>query len=207
MITNSITSSMTQKCYTGSGSIGGISLPDFDDDYVFTNKKSGISENEYKNKIIEQAYKDFADGKFQNESEGFNKLMKSYTSEISPDRKGIITSGLKAVARNSKNTAKPINVIATLLEGKMVYQKLPNKDTEYIEFYDNNGEMVATYSGNGWTMFTTKAEAARQTQMCTIYNEAWQAAKNGAVMTESAEAQLRELPDYLDDKPTFNLTI
>ena len=32
--------------------------------------------------------------------------------------------------------------------------------------------MVATYSNNGWTMYTTNAEAARQTEMCMIYNEA-----------------------------------
>ena len=37
-----------------------------------------------------------------------------------------------------------------------------------VEFYDKNGEMVATYSNNGWTMYTTNAEAARQTEMCMI---------------------------------------
>ena len=58
----------------------------------------------------EQAYEDFAKGQFQNKSEGFNRLMKNYTSEVSPDRKGIITSGLKAVSGNS----------------------------DYIEFYDKN---------------------------------------------------------------------
>ena len=39
--------------------------------------------------------------------------------------------------------------------------------------------MVATYSNNGWTMYTTNAEAARQTEMCMIYNEAWGNAKRG----------------------------
>lgn len=42
-----------------------------------------------------------------------------------------------------------------------------------------NKEMVAAYSNHGWTMYTTNAEAARQTGMCTIYNEAWRNAKNG----------------------------
>ena len=41
------------------------------------------------------------------------------------------------------------------------------------------GEMVATYSNNGWTMYTTNAEASRQTEMCMIYNEAWGNAKRG----------------------------
>ena len=48
-----------------------------------------------------------------------------------------------------------------------------------IEFYDKNGEMVATYSNNGWTMYTTSAEASRQTEMCVIYNEVWGNAKKG----------------------------
>ena len=57
--------------------------------------------------------------------------------------------------------------------GKVKYQKLPSGNSDYIEFYDKNGEMVATYSNNGWTMYTTNAEASRQTEMCMIYNEAW----------------------------------
>ncbi len=46
-------------------------------------------------------------------------------------------------------------------------------NSDYIEFYDKNGEMVATYSNNGWTMYTTNAEASRQTEMCMTYKEAW----------------------------------
>lgn len=66
--------------------------------------------------------------------------MKQYVSEISPDRKGIITSGLKAISKNTQNVLKPIDFIATLLDGEVRYQKLPSGKTEYIEFYDGNGE-------------------------------------------------------------------
>ena len=165
--------------FPGTGSIGGIHLPDFNDKYVFSKKKSGVSDEDYRKQIREQAYEDFAKGQFQNKSEGFNRLMKSYTSEVSPDRKGIITSGLKAVSENRQNVLKPIDFVATLLEGKVKYQKLPSGNSDYIEFYDKNGEMVATYSNNGWTMYTTNAEASRQTEMCMIYNEAWGNAKRG----------------------------
>lgn len=179
---NSVNASLQRRLFSGTGSIGGIHLPDFNDKYVFSKKKSGISDEEYRKKIVEQAYEDFEKGTFQNKSEGFNRLMKSYTSEVSPDRKGIITSGLKAVSRNRQNVLKPIDFVATLLEGKVKYQKLPSGNSEYIEFYDKNGEMVATYSNNGWTMYTTNAEAARQTEMCTVYNEAWGNAKRGIPM-------------------------
>ncbi len=176
---NSTIGSLQQRRFSGAGNIGGIHLPDFNDKYVFSQKKSGINDKEYRKRIREQAYKDFAKGQFQNKSEEFNRLMKSYTSEVAPDRKGIITSGLKAVSGNRKNVQKPIDLVATLLEGKVKYQKLPSGNSEYIEFYDKNGEMVATYSNNGWTMYTTNAEAARQTEMCMIYNEAWGNAKRG----------------------------
>ena len=170
---------LQQRYFSGTGIIGGIHLPDFNDKYVYTRKKSGISDSEYRRQIMEQAYKDYEKGQFQNKSEDFNRLMKQYVSEISQDRKGIITSGLKAVSRNRQDVIKPIDFIATLLEGEVKYQKLPSGKSEYIEFYDKNGEMVATYSNNGWTMYPTKAEVARQTEMCMIYNEAWGNAKKG----------------------------
>jgi hypothetical protein len=181
-----------QRSFSGTGSIGGIHLPDFNDKYVFSKQKSGISDTEYKKQIVEQAYTDYANGQFQNESDGFNKLMKKYTSEVSPDRKGIITSGLKAISRNKQDVLKPIDLIATILEGKVEYQKLPSGKSEYIEFYDNNGEMVATYSNNGWTMFTTKAEAARQTEMCSIYTAAWRDAKNGVLLSNTGDVEDNE---------------
>ena len=174
---------LQNQYFSGTGSIGGIHLPDFDNNYVFSKKKSGIRDEEFRRKIKEQAYQDFAKGQFQNKSEGFNRLMKSYISEVSPDRKGIITSGLRAVSGNRKNAPRPIDFLATLLEGKVKYQKLPFGSSEYMEFYDQNGEMVATYSNNGWTMYTTNKEALRQTEMCMIYNEAWGNAKRGVLLT------------------------
>ena len=124
--------------------------------------------------------------------------MKSYTSEVSPDRKGIISSGLKTVSGNRQNVLKPIDFVATLLEGKVKYQKLPSGNSDYIEFYDNSGEMVATYSNNGWTMYTTNAEASRQTEMCMIYNEAWGNAKRGIPLA-GGEAVNVEKPQYSFD--------
>lgn len=190
--------SLQQRKFSGTNSIGGIHLPDFNDKYVFSKKKSNTSNAEYKKQIAEQAYEDFKNGQFQNKSEGFNKLMKKYTSEVSPDRKGIITSGLKAVSGNKQSGLKPIDLLATILEGKVKYQRMPSGQTDYIEFYDKNGEMVATYSNNGWTMYTTNAEAARQTEMCMIYNEAWGNAKRGIPLTDSGSVNSDSLQNVFD---------
>ena len=118
--------SLQQRKFSGTNSIGGIHLPDFNDKYVFSKKKSNTSNVEYKKQIAEQAYEDFKNGQFQNKSEGFNKLMKKYTSEVSPDRKGIITSGLKAVSRNKQSGLKPIDLLATILEGMLMCGKVTN---------------------------------------------------------------------------------
>ena len=120
--------SLQRRKFSGTNSIGGIHLPDFNDKYVFSKKKSNTSNVEYKKQIAEQAYEDFKNGQFQNKSEGFNKLMKKYTSEVSPDRKGIITSGLKAVSRNKQSGLKPIDLLATILEGMLMCGKVTYKN-------------------------------------------------------------------------------
>ena len=41
---------------------------------------------------------------------------------------------------------KPIDFVAMLLEGKVKYRKLPSGNSEYMEFYDKNGEMCMIYN-------------------------------------------------------------
>ncbi len=154
---------MQKQIFSGTGSIGGIHLPDFNDKYVFSKKKS-------------------------------------YTLEVFPDRKGIITSGLKAVSKNRQNVLKPIDFVATLLEGKVKYQKLPSGSSDYIEFYDKNGEMVATYSNNGWTMYTTNSEVSRQTEMCILYNESWGNAKRGIPLVDEEVVNVEDMQNSFDVK-------
>ena len=108
--------SLQQRKFSGTNSIGGIHLPDFNDKYVFSKKKSNTSNVEYKKQIAEQAYEDFKNGQFQNKSEGFNKLMKKYTS------------GLKAVSRNKQSGLKPIDLLATILEGMLMCGKATYKN-------------------------------------------------------------------------------
>ena len=82
MQVSSSNSSLQNRYFSGTGSIGGIRLSNFNGQYVFSKKKSGTSEEEYRRQIREQAYEDVVKGQFQNKSEGFNRLMKSCTSEV-----------------------------------------------------------------------------------------------------------------------------
>lgn len=56
--------------------------------------------------------------------------------------------------------------------GEVKYQK-ETKHLSYAEFYDGNGEMVASYSNGGWTFYGTKEENARESKLLGIYNAAW----------------------------------
>ena len=60
MQVNSSNSSLQNRYFSGTGSIGGIHLPDFNDKYVFSKKNSGVSDEEYPKQIRKQAYEDFA---------------------------------------------------------------------------------------------------------------------------------------------------
>ena len=62
MQVNSSDGSLQNRYFSGTGSIGGIHLPDFNDKYVLSKKKSGISDEEYRRQIREQAYEDFRAG-------------------------------------------------------------------------------------------------------------------------------------------------
>ncbi|WP_199884031.1 hypothetical protein [Anaerosinus massiliensis] len=153
---------------------GNAKLPDYTGFQFNTKTAPAMSEGKYQKAIIDQAKKDQAAGKFQSDSAGFRSLEKSYVSVVSPDRKSIISNGLTAIYKNNKTQPEPLNLIDYLF-GTAKYHK-EAKSLTYAEFYDDNGEMVATYSNNGWTSFSTKAENARQVELCSIYNVAWNAA-------------------------------
>ena len=65
MRVNLSNSSLQNRYFSGTGSIGGIHLPDFNDKYVFSKRKRSISDEEYRKRIGEQAYEDFSKGQFK----------------------------------------------------------------------------------------------------------------------------------------------
>lgn len=153
---------------------GNVQLPDYTDFHFNTKTAPAMSDDKYRSAIIEQAKKDQAAGKFQSESAGFKSLVKSYVSAVSPDRKNMISEGLRAIYKNNNPEPKTFNLLDYLL-GTVKYSKEGN-DLSYAEFYDGNGEMVATYSNSGWTSFGTKEENARESELWGIYNNAWNSA-------------------------------
>ena len=171
---------------SGAGKIGNVPSPNYSDFNFNTKKAPAMSDEKYREAIVEQAKKDQSAGKFQSDSAGFRSLEKSYVSAVSPDRKNIITKGLTAIFKNKNPQPKTLSLLDYLL-GNVEYCKEAT-DVSYAAFYDSNGEMVATYSNGRWTSYGTKAENARQTELCGIYNQAWNNAakasqRNGPVVS------------------------
>ena len=153
------------------GSNWNVPLPDYTDFNFNTRKAPAMSDEKYRETIIEQAKKDQFAGKFQSESHGFRSLVKSYVSTFSPDRKKIITEGLTAIFRNKNPQPKTLNLIEHMFGNVKSCKEAT--DLSYAEFYDSNGEMVASYSNGRWISYGTKAENARESELWGIYNEAW----------------------------------
>ncbi len=159
---------------TGTQKRGNVPSPDYTDFHFNTKTAPAMSDEKYKTAIIEQAKKDQAAGKFQSDSAGFRNLVKSYVSAVSPDRKSIISEGLKAIYKNIRQEPKTFNLLDYMF-GSVKYSREAN-DVSYAEFYDSNGEMVASYSNGRWISYGTKAENARESELWGIYNQAWNSA-------------------------------
>lgn len=156
--------------------IGNIPSPNYNDFNFNTKKAPAMSDEKYREAIIEQAKKDQVAGKFQSDSAGFRNLVKSYVSTVSPDRKNIITQGLTAVFKNKYPQPKTLNLVDYLFGNVKYSKETAATDVSYAEFYDSNGEMVASYSNGKWISYGTKAENARESELWGIYNQAWNTA-------------------------------
>ncbi len=152
---------------TESKSIGGVTLPKFGEFGFNTKSKRSMTEERYKQAIINQAKEDVKNGTSQS-SPKYKKLISNYVSSASPDRKGIITAGLKSIA--NKPPTENLSMI-DLLFGEIKYNKTYNTTT-YAEFYDDNGELIANYSNGEWKFYETKAENEKRGEFLSIYNSA-----------------------------------
>lgn len=185
--------------------IAGVRLPDFNNIYICNQNKTGTSDEAYKKMFAEQAKRDYANGKFQTESQEFAQLIKRYISEISPNRKAIITEGLQKIAKGgiggaeNNAEAKSINILMLLLEGRLEYRNSNNVTVTYAEFFDKNGEMVAQFSNGKWQLYSTKAETKRRTEISLFYTEVWRDEKRAAKSAAEAEKAAKEAGNDLEN--------
>lgn len=188
-----------------------------------TARKSSKSHNEFVNEIKELARK-AAMTTNKTELENINakrtKLCAEYLSDVAPDRK-MLYQQAKNVLKNQSSDSKSRGIgeltlldfledaegkISNLAEkkfalaggGTLTCPILTGEGHGTDIYYQ--GTKVLTYlgAGYGWGYESTPAEREKQKEFYDIYFKEYRSVKNGA------GAELAELPDYLEDKPTFD---
>ena len=159
-----------QANLSSANKFGNVPLPDYD--RFHTKASPIINEDEYKELIVSQAYRDHAAGiTSAGNSLSTMSLLKSYCSVVAPNRKDIISDGLQIILneKNDTYTGPPSHSLIEFLYGYCNYRKY-NNVLNSAEFFDENGELVATYVQNsGWHCISTKAEDERVREFYSIY--------------------------------------
>jgi hypothetical protein len=163
-----------------------INLPPF----ILSATKPKMSDEDYKQKIIEMAKRDYAAGRFQSKDPNgeFHALRYSYMSVVSPEREDMINNALPTILdkiREYTSSNKMITpttyreLIMLLLFGESALSPNMDKGQQRVlfELYDANGNNIATLTTGGWHQYCTSAENARSAEFMTIYNDAWNYAK------------------------------
>ena len=185
--------------------------------------KSSKSKSEFVNEIKELAQKDAATTN-KTELEYIHlkrtQLCAEYMSDVSPDRKALYQQAKNAIRKQSGNPrCQGIGELTLLdflenVEGKI--SNLAEKKFAlagggtltcpiltgggYGADISYQGTKVLTYlgAGYGWGYEATPAEQEKSKEFYDIYWKEYRSVKN----CEGTE--LAELPDYLEDKPTFD---
>jgi hypothetical protein len=197
--------------------IGNLILPDFKKNTgMYTKTEPSMSDEELKEAISKVAREDAEKGQFQNPTRAFLDLRKEYVSSASPERENIITNSIKeidTIKQILKKTNSPEQATTLLqllmdkekkgnkINGNAMYDKvcLEGDKLTYVDFYDNNGEIIGSYSNNGWSSSPTKAETAREHEFYFTYNEAW----NSANAEIKAQKSL-SVPKHLEGGTAFD---
>lgn len=149
------------------------------------------------------------------------ELCAEYMSDVSPDRKALYQQAKNAMKSQSGNPKCHGSGELTLLdfleaaEGKIsnLAEKkftLAGSGTLVCPILTSGGHgadiyyqgaKVLTYlgSGYGWACERTPAEREKEKEFYEIYFNEYRFLKNGK------ESELEELPDYLDEKPSFDM--
>lgn len=146
------------------------------------------------------------------------KLQADYISDVSPDRKGLYQQAEKAIKSQSKNTkgikhgAGEMSLLY-FLEHVDKSQNLSDKSFSlaggatltfpilttggYGVIIERGGVQLLAGDEYGWGYEMTPAELKKKAEFYAIYNSA---VKNA----QKEIKELRDLPDYLEDKPIFD---
>ena len=164
---------------------------------VWTKDKSGLSEKEIVEKMVDLAHRDAAAGKDSlhddcNVGSEWNKLHQGFICLSSPDRLGIIQKKLSGLMSN--------NTASTRLKGFDLFfmtnrrkRRDPDVNPDCIIFRDEMGREVAVHSKySGWITHGTPAEYARSYAFVELWNQALADAKKDLEWEELEKERLEK---------------
>ncbi len=122
---------MRQAVNSGARRNGGVPPPPYGDYHFPTKAAPAMSEDEYREAIIEQAKKDQSEGKFQTQSEAYKKLQISFNSVVSPDRKAAINEGLPMILKNMKRRISTCWIYGLAAARARVNSSITSRATNY----------------------------------------------------------------------------
>ena len=134
------------------------------------------------------------------------QLRAEYLSDVAPDRKMLYQQAKNAMKnQNSNPKCRGIREL-TLLDfleaadgrggGTLTCPILTTGG--YGAVIECQGVKALSNTGNGWSYEMTPAELAKKNEFYSIYWAEYRSVK------DSAGAELSELPDYLEQKPSFD---
>ena len=183
--------------------------------YIPSAGKSNKSKAEFTSEIRELAKKAAVAGS-KAESEQISRqvlqLRAEYLSDVAPDRKMLYQQAKNAMkSQNNNPKCRGIGELTLLdfleaadgrgsgLAEKRFALTCPILTTGgYGAVIECQGVKALSNTGNGWSYEMTPAELAKKNEFYAIYWAEYRSVKN------SVGAELSELPDYLEDKPSFD---
>ena len=147
------------------------------------------------------------------------KLRADYLSEVAPDRKSLYHQAENALkGQNGKAYSKQVAMgelsLLYFLERSESKQSLSGKSISLAggatltcpimtdggcgAVIEKEGVQILLSNGAGWGYEMTPAELRKKDEFYAIYNKALREATN------SLNEHMREVPDYLDDRPAFD---
>lgn len=187
--------------------------------YIPSASKSNKTQEEFTEEITELAVKAAtaqSTAEQETVSRAVLKLRTEYLSDVAPDRKGLYQAAKNEIGKQSDNNPKCHGIgelsLLDFLEQAEGRGKLANR--QYFlaggatltcptlstggsgVVIENEGVNVLSNTGHGWSYELTSAELAKKEQFYAIYWKAYRAAQD--------TDELSPLPDYLEEKNTFD---
>jgi hypothetical protein len=162
-------------------------------DTMLTKGRSNLSDAEFDKKIMDLARRDVAAGtnsKFiesgrgtsrRSGSDEWRKLQDDYMSSVSPNRKGIVNNTLSKLAERMGSIGigfNSFNFFQALFKNSQLFGNFGDfgngrVGATFVEFKDNNGNLIASFSEKrGWITYTTPAEDGRRQDFLAKWDEA-----------------------------------